>query len=193
MASTATPASGTIKISDLDKSITRNWVANSTSKLAKLETQDFFDGDPNNQDIGFAYCYGTPGTSTPHKVSDYYDILGWVDYRAKAIGVAGFNPGGIITVDVNPMNGSNGTAPQQLILAEPTEIPTGQDVRDGAHWETLQFVVTVAGFGGGAFDVYFDGNYIDTITRDGIYVYDNGGTGYTNGAGAGTYVDIAFQ
>jgi hypothetical protein len=174
MASTVTPASGTIKISDLDKSITRNWVGNSTSKLAKLETQDFFDGDPNNQDIGFAYCYGTPGTSTPHKVSDYYDILGWVDYRAKAIGVGGFNPGGIITVDVNPMNGSNGTAPQQLILAEPTEIPTGEDVRDGA-----------------AFDVYFDGNYIDTITRDGIYVYDNGGTGYTNGAG--TYVDIAFQ
>lgn len=193
MASTRTPASGTIKMSDLDKSITVGWSSNSTHTLKDLEIKDFFDGNPSSQPIGFAYCYGTPGPAAPHRMSDYYNILGWVDYRAKAINVNTFNAGGTITVDVNPMNGSNGTAPGQLFLQEGSTIPNGQDVREGAHWETLQFVVTVAGYAGGTFDVFFDGTYVDTITRDGIYVYDNGGVGYTNGAGTGGFVDIVFQ
>lgn len=193
MASTRTPTSGTIRMSDLDKSITQGWVAASTHTLANLENLDFFDGNPSNQPIGFAYCYGTPGPATPHRLGDYYDIIGWVDYRAKAINVNGFNPGGTITVDINPMNGSNGTGPGQLVLMEGVEIPTGDAWHEGAHWETLQFVVTVAGFGGGSFDVYFGGTYIDTITRDGIYVYDNGGVGYTNDPAIGGMVDISFQ
>lgn len=193
MASTRTPVSGTIKMSDLDKSISSSWSSPSQHSLQDLETKDFFDGVRSNQPIGFAYCYGTPGPATPHRLSDYYDILGWVDYRIKAINVQTFNAGGTISVDINPMNGSNGTAPGMQVLTEGVEIPTGDTFHTGAHWETLQFVVTVAGYAGGTFDVYFGGTYIDTISRDGIYVYDNGGLGYTNDPAVGGFVDISFQ
>jgi hypothetical protein len=183
MASTRTPASGNIKLSDLDKSITRGWTTNNIANLTKLETQDFFDGNPSLQSCGFAYCYGTPGTGTPHRLGDYYNIIGWVDYSVEASNLIMFNPGGEVRVMLNPMNGSNGTPPNPIILREPTDIPNGMLLEEGAHWETLQFQVEVAAMAGGFFDVYFDANYIDTITNDGIYVYDNGGVGYTNGAG----------
>lgn len=190
MASTRTPGSGTIKISDLDKSITRYWSSNNQSSLQKLETEDFFDGNPGGQPCGFAYCYGTPGTSTPHRLSDYYDIIGWVDYRFAASGLTMFNPGGAIRTNINPMNGSNGTAPNMGQLTEGTEIPNGNVSEEGAHYETIQIQVDVSGMSGGSFDVYFDGNYIDTITNDGIYVYDNGGLGLTNAPG--NTVDILY-
>ena len=188
MASTRTPASGTIRMSDLDKSISRYWSSNNLQQLSRLETQDFFNGDMSSQACGFAYCYGTPGTSTPHRLSDYYNIIGWVDYKVEAINLTMFNPGGIIRVNINPMNGSNGEGPGMLQLADPTEIPNGIVSYDGAHWETLQFEVQVNGMSGGTFDVYFDGNYIDTISSDGIYVYDNGSVGYTNGANDSVYI-----
>jgi hypothetical protein len=184
MASTRTPTSGVIKMSDLDKSITRGWTTpNANASLNKFEIADFFNGDPWVQYCGFAYCYGTPGTGTPHRLGDYYNIVGWVDYRAEAVNLTMFNPGGAIRVNINPMNGSNGTPPNMIQLDEGITIPFGGVAEEGAHWETLQFQVDVSGMGGGFFDVFFDGNYIDTITNDGVYVYDNGGVGYTNGAG----------
>jgi len=183
MASTRTPLSGNIKLSDLDKSITRGWTTNNMANLTKLETQDFFDGNPSVQSCGFAYCYGTPGTGVPHRLGDYYNIIGWVNYRAEAVNLTMFNPGGAIRVNVNPMNGSNGTPPNMMQLDEAIHMPNGIVDEEGAHWETLQFQVEVSGMSGGFFDVFFDGNYIDTITNDGVYVYDNGGVGYTNGAG----------
>lgn len=192
MASTRTPASSTIKISDLDKSITRGWSSNNQSSLQRLEIEDFFDGNPSVQPCGFAYCYGTPGTGTPHRLSDYYDMLGWVDYTCRAQNLTMFNPGGAIRTNINPMNGSNGTAPSMIQLVEGVQIPNGLRADEGAHWETLQFQVDVAGMAGGAFDVYFDGNYIDTIVGDGIYVYDNGGVGYTNGYGTSGVVEILY-
>jgi hypothetical protein len=183
MASTRTPLSGNIKLSDLDKSITRGWTTNNIANLTKLETQDFFDGNPSVQSCGFAYCYGTPGTGVAHRLGDYYNIIGWVDYSVEASNLIMFNPGGEVRVNINPMNGSNGTPPNPINLREPTDIPNGMLLEEGAHWETLQFQVEVSGMAGGFFDVYFDANYIDTITNDGIYVYDNGGVGYTNGPG----------
>jgi hypothetical protein len=125
MASTRTPASGVIRISDLDKSITRGWTTNNSSSLTRLETEDFFDGNPPGQPCGFAYCYGTPGTGAAHRLGDYYNIIGWVDYRAEAVNLNMFNPGGEVRVNINPMNGSNGTPPNTLVLREPTEIPAG--------------------------------------------------------------------
>jgi hypothetical protein len=183
MASTRTPASGVIRISDLDKSITRGWTTNNNSSLMRLETEDFFDGNPPGQPCGFAYCYGTPGTGVPHRLGDYYDIIGWVDYAVDASNLIMFNPGGEVRVFLDPMNGSNGTPPNPIMLREPTEIPNGSAQEEGAHWETLQFRLEVSAMAGGFFDVYFDGTYIDTITNDGVYVYDNGGIGYTNGPG----------
>lgn len=103
-----------------------------------------------------------------------------------------FNPGGAIRTNINPMNGSNGTAPGMIQLQEGVEIPNGAAGLDGAHWETLQIQTEVSGMAGGAFDVFFDGNYIDTIYGDGIYVYDNGGVGYTNGYAAGGTVEILY-
>lgn len=190
MASTRTPATGTIKISDLDKSITKGWTTNNTQRLSKLEGQDFYDGDPTLQDIGFAYCYGSPGIGTPHNLSSYYNIIGWVDYRCTTNNLAMFGSGGGLIVNINPMNGSNGTAPQSIAMLEPGQIPFGSAVEEGAHWETLQIQVEVFGMTSKSFDVFFEGNYIDTITGDGLYVYDNGSVGYTNGPG--DTVDIEF-
>lgn len=183
MTSIRTPISGVIRMSDLDKSITRGWTTNNNSSLEKFETQDFFDGNPTVQFCGFAYCYGTPGTAVSHRLGDYYNIIGWVDYRSEANNLTMFNPGGEIRVNVNPMNGSNGTPPAMMTLQEAVHMPNGAVSEEGAHWETAQIQVDVSGMAGGFFDVFFDGNYIDTITNDGIYVYDNGGVGYTNGAG----------
>jgi hypothetical protein len=192
MASTRTPATGTIKMSDLDKSVVQGWTSNTTPQsLQRYATEDFNPGSPPN---GFAYCYGNPGTSTPHRLSTFYDLLGWVNYVATAINV---NNVGNIRVEINPMNGSNGTAPNPITLDSGTgSLPNGSFQEEGAHWETLQFVVSVAGMTGGSFDVYFDGSYIDTILTDGIYVYDNGGLGYVNGYGTGgssDQVEIRFQ
>jgi len=190
MASTRTPVSGTIRMSDLDKSITQNWATNlSNQSLQKYETYDFDSGGSPN---GFAYCYGTPGVAPPHQLSDYYDILGYVDYTCEAINV---DPAvHDITVNINPMNGSNGVPPNQISLNSNTaSLPSGVIKEEGAHWETLQFTLTVAMGGGGSFDVYYDGSYIDTITMGGIYVYDNGGAGYANAYGAGGDVNFTFQ
>jgi hypothetical protein len=100
----------------------------------------------------------------------------------------------MIRVDFNPMNGSNGTTPgPQNLDSGSSTLPNGSTSADGAHWETLQFVVDVSGMTGGSFDVYFDGSYIDTILSDGIYVYDNGGLGYANGYGTGNIVEVLFQ
>jgi hypothetical protein len=192
--STRTPLSGAIKMSDLDKSITLSWSGNNPNQsLRDYEKEDFFQGDPGAQPCGFAYCYGTPGTTGPHKLGDYYDILGWVNYRCTAVGLTMFNPGGIVQTHINPMNGSNGTPPNPIPLISGIEMPNGANGSTGAHWETLQFVTEVAGMFGGAFDVYFDGNYIDTITGDGVYVYDNGGVGYTNGYGTNGTVEIMYR
>jgi hypothetical protein len=187
MASTRTPTSGTIRMSDLDKSIIQGWTTDTSNQgLSEYETQDFNGG----VNAGFAYCYGNPGTATPHRLSDYYDILGWVDYRIEAIGLGSVND---ILVNINPMNGSNGTPPNPLnISAGLGTLPNGINQQEGAHWETLQFTVQVA-MTGGSFDVYYDGSYIDTITLSGIHVYDNGGAGYANAYGTGGYVDILFQ
>lgn len=189
MASTRTPVAGTISMSDLDKSITQGWTSNlSPQSLETYETNDFNSGTTPN---GFAYCYGTPGVAAPHRISEYYDILGIVNYRIEAINVGGSVNN--ISVSINPMNGSNGTPPGPLTLDTGTAtLPNGLAQDEGAHWETLQFTVTVA-MGGGSFDVYYDGTYIDTITLGGIHVYDNGGAGYANAYGTGGYVDIRFQ
>jgi hypothetical protein len=189
MASTRTPVSGTIRMSDLDKSITQGWATNlSPQSLEKYETYDFDSGGSPN---GFAYCYGTPGVGTPHRLADYYDILGYVDYVCTAIGV---DPAvNNITVNINPMNGSNGVPPNPGSLDSGTgSLPNGVVKEEGAHWETLQFTLTVA-MGPGSFDVYYDGSYIDTITMGGMYVYDNGGVGYANAYGAGGDVNFTFQ
>jgi hypothetical protein len=189
MASTRTPTSGTIMMSDLDKSIVQGWASNTSDQsLQNYATVDFNPGSTPN---GFALCYGNPGVGAPHRLSEFYDILGWVDYRATAISLGG----GInnITVNINPMNGSNGTPPNPLTLDTGTgTLPSGVNQQEGAHWETLQFVLTVA-MGGGSFDVYYDGTYIDTIIMGGVYVYDNGGLGYANAYGTSGYVDILFQ
>lgn len=188
MASTRTPLSGTIKISDLDKSITRYWFGNNEQNLHNLEIQDFHDGIPAHQPIGFAFCYGSPGTSNPNNISDYYNILGWVDYRVTATALD-FAPDGDIRTIFSQANGSNGTGPSPFNLIEPLDIPNGLRVQDGAHWETMSFSVEVNGMFR-PFDVYLEGNYIDTITADGYYFYDNGGVGYTNGPGP--FVDITY-
>jgi hypothetical protein len=189
MASTRTPASGTISMLDLDKSVVQSWTsAQSNQDLASYATADFNPGSPP---YGFAYCYGNPGTGTPYRLSNYYDILGWVKYQITAANVNNVN---MIRVDFNPMNGSNGTTPgTQNLDAGASTLPNGTVNADGAHWETLQFVVDVSGMSGGSFDVYFDGSYIDTILMDGIYVYDNGGLGYTNGYGTTDIVEVRFQ
>jgi hypothetical protein len=190
MASTRTPITGAIKMSDLDKSIVPSWTTNTPNQpLKKYAIEDFNPGTSPN---GFAYCYGNPGTSTPHRLSTFVDMLGWVDYRATAINVNNVNQ---IRVDFNPMNGSNGTAPNPITLDSGNgSLPNGSERNEGAHWETVQFVVTVSGMSGGSFDVYFDGSYIDTILGDGIYVYDNGGLGYTNGYGSGaTNIDVEVR
>jgi len=182
MSSTRTPTGGTISMSDLDKSITNAWSSpTSNQNLSDYNTQDFNTGSAPN---GFAYCYGNTGVGTPIRLTDYFDILGYVDYEVRANNLTTVS--GMVTVDFNPMNGSNGAPPNQLQISVANgQLPTGVARDFGAHWETLQFQVTVAGMGGGSFDVYFDGSYIDTIIMDGIYVYDNGGLGYTNGYGAG--------
>ena len=187
MASTRTPASGTIKMSDLDKSVIQGWASNTVDqKLSDYATQDFNGGVA----AGFAYCYGNPGTSTPHRLSTFTDIIGFVDYRITAVGLGSVND---IMVMINPMNGSNGVTPNPLTLnTGSSTLPNGANQQEGAHWETLQFVVTV-NMSGGAFDVFYDGSYIDTITLSGIHVYDNGGLGYANAYGTGGYVDILFQ
>ena len=189
MASTRTPASGTISMLDLDKSVVLGWTApTSNQSLLAYATSDFNPGGPP---YGFAYCYGNPGAGTPYRLNNYYDILGWVKYQITAINVNNVN---MIRVDFNPMNGSNGTTPgQQTLDSGLSTLPNGSTSNDGAHWETLQFVVDVSGMSSGSFDVYFDGSYIDTILGDGIYVYDNGGLGYTNGYGTGTIVEVLFQ
>ena len=189
MASTRTPTSGTIKMSDLDKSIVQFWASNTSPQpLMRYETEDFNSGGAPN---GFAYCYGNPGVTAPHRLGDYYDMLGYVDYECEAIGV---DPAvNNITININPMNGSNGVPPNAISLDSGTgSLPNGVFKQEGAHWETLQFVLTVA-MGSGSFDVYYDGSYIDTITTGGIYVYDNGGLGYANAYGAGNTVKFLFQ
>jgi len=182
MSSTRTPVTGKISMLDLDKSITSPWTTpTSNQNLSDYSTQDFNTGSVPN---GFAYCYGNPGVYTPIRITDYYDILGYVDYQARANNLTTVS--GMVRVDFNPMNGSNGAPPSSIQLSVANgQLPTGVAKDNGAHWETLQFVVDVSGMGGGSFDVYFDGSYIDTIIMDGIYVYDNGGLGYTNGYGAG--------
>jgi hypothetical protein len=181
MSSTRTPASGTISMRDLDKSIVRGWTTETSPQdMSSYNSQDFNTGTAPN---GFAYCYGNPGVGTPNRLSDYYNILGYVDYQLRANNLTTVNT---VMVDFNPMNGSNGAAPgTQMLSVGSGNLPTGVIKEEGAHWETIQFVLTVGGMAGGSFDVYFDGTYIDTILTDGIYVYDNGGLGYTNGAGAG--------
>ena len=183
------PVSGTIRMSDLDKSIVQGWASNTSAQsLQRYETDDFNSGTTPN---GFAYCYGTPGTGTPHRLSDYYDILGYVDYECEAINV---DPAvNNITININPMNGSNGVPPNPISLDSGTPtLPDGVVKEEGAHWETLQFTLTVA-MGSGSFDVYYDGSYIDTITMGGMYVYDNGGVGYANAYGTGGVVKFLFQ
>jgi hypothetical protein len=192
MASVRTPASGQISMRDLDRSIVAGWTTEtSPQRLDEFETQDFNTGTAPN---GFAYCYGNPGIGTPHRLGDYYDILGYIDYQIEAINVTSPNT---ISVDFNPMNGSNGSTPgTQMLSVGTATLPVGSVRAEGAHWETLQFVVTVGGMTGGSFDVYFDGSYIDTIIADGIYVYDNGGLGYTNAYGSGpssTLAEVIFQ
>jgi len=187
MGSTRTPTAGTIRMSDLDKSIIQGWISDSPNQSLQHYAVDDFN--PGTQPNGFAYCYGTPGTASPHRLSYFYNILGWVDYTIVAVNV---NNVGFITVDFNPMNGSNGTPPSSMTLDTTlSTLPNGSAQAEGAHWETLQFVVNVGGMTGGSFDVYFEGTYIDTITGNGIYVYDNGGLGYTNGSGSAP--EVRFQ
>ena len=180
---TRTPLTGQISMNDIGLALVQGWTP-TTITMNDVAHNDF--GDPNP---GFAYSYGPGATATD--LDKYHDMLGWVAYTARATNINNVNS---ITVDVNPMNGSNGQPPGMLVLdIGNNQLPTGVDARDGAHWATLQFVVTVAGMSSGSFDVYFDGTYIDTIFNDGIYVYDNGGVGYTNGYGTNGRVYIDFQ
>ena len=174
-----TPAA--ISMRDLDRSIVRGWTTETSPQdMQSYATQDFNTGTSPN---GFAYCYGNPGAATPYRLNNYYDVLGYIDYQIEAVNLNNVNT---VMVDFNPMNGSNGATPGTQMLSIGTgSLPNGVVREEGAHWETLQFVVTVAGLTSGSFDVYFDGTYIDTITVDGIYVYDNGGLGYTNAYGSG--------
>jgi hypothetical protein len=190
MASTRTPTSSTIRMSDLDKSITQGWTTDTANQsLGSYRTSDFNPGAPP---YGFAYCYGNSGSNLPSRITYHYDLLGWVDYTSTAVNV---NNVADIFVDFNPMNGSNGTAPTQAHLSTGGGggLPNGSFAYEGAHWETIQFVVQVNGMAGGSFDVYFDGTYIDTIISDGVYVYDNGGLGYTNGYAPSGIVEVRFQ
>lgn len=187
MASTRTPLNpATISMRDLDRSIVAGWTTETSPQdMQNFATADFNTGTSPN---GFAYCYGNPGVGAPHRLDKYYDILGYVDYRFTAVNLNNVNT---VLLDVNPMNGSNGVTPGTQMLSIGTgNLPNGSVTAEGAHWETLQFVVTVAGLTSGSFDVYFDGTYIDTITTDGIYVYDNGGLGYTNGYGTTGMVEV---
>jgi hypothetical protein len=178
-----TPTSGTIKMSDLDKSNTLSWSSNRANQsLEDYKMNDFAS-------YGFAYCYGNPGTSNPSKLSNFYDILGYVTYTVTSSSVQAQS----VTVDITAGNGSNGTAPGSIILAYPIDLPSnpGGVTADGAHWETA--IITVnAQIVTQPFDVYFDGNHLGTIPNDGVYMYDNGGLGYANGyAGSGrVYVDL---
>ena len=182
MPSTRTPLSGQISMLDLDKSLTLSW----STPTAGINMHDIMANDFASSLPGFAYCYG-PGVGANDLVH-YYDMLGYVAYGVRATGV---NNVGHIDVNFNPMNGSNGQTPGQINLdAGAGELPNGDKRVDGAHWATLQFVVQVTGMTGGSFDVYFDGTYIDTIFNDGMYVYDNGAVGYTNGYGPNVYVDF---
>jgi len=61
MGSTRTPTAGTIKMSDLDKSIIQGWTSNSPNQSLQHYAVDDFN--PGTQPNGFAYCYGTPGTT----------------------------------------------------------------------------------------------------------------------------------
>lgn len=183
MASTRTPASSTIKMSDLDKSIVSGWGGNTANQsLSDYKTSDFnpVSGPP----FGFAYCYGNPGSSTPSNLSDFYDILGWVNYRVQAIGVAAAD----IYVDFSAANGSNGTAPNQAHLQNGVNLPIGQVSNEGAHWETINFTINVTGLAA-SFNVYLDGAYIDTILADGIYAY----VGFTNGYGTSDQVVLLLN
>ena len=192
MASTRTPTGGTISMLDLDKSITDVWsTPQSIQDLSSYNSQDFNPGGPP---YGFAFCYGHPGVGTPIKLSDYYDLIGWVDYTAEAINI---NNVDFIFVNFNPTNGSNGPAPATVVLSIPNNtLPNGVVKEPGAHWETLMFQVEVGNMTGSSFDVYFDGHYVDTINNSGIYSYDNGGLGFTNGYGSGgssNQVYVTFQ
>ena len=180
---TRTPASGTIKMSDLDKSNTLSWSTNRANQsLEDYKMNDFGA-------YGFAYCYGNPGTSNPAKLSDFYDILGYVTYTVTASSVQALN----VDVDITPANGSTGMAPGTINLGYPATLPNaGAGVSsDGAHWETAKININATGVSQ-PFDVFWDGNHIGTIPTDGVYMFDNGGPGYTNGyAGSGrVYVDL---
>jgi hypothetical protein len=192
MASARTPTGGTISMIDLDKSITSPWTTpTSNQDLSSYNVADFNPGGPPS---GFAFCYGHPGVGTPIKLSDYYDLIGWVDYTAEAISI---NNVDFIFVNFNTTNGSNGTPPATVVLdSVNSTLPNGVLKEPGAHWETLMFQVEVGGMTGSSFDVYLDGHYVDTINSSGIYSYDNGGLGFTNGYGSGANSDqvyVTFQ
>ena len=183
MPTVRTPLTGQISMDDIGNTLVPSWTP-TTITMNDVAHNDFGDTPP-----GLAYCYGAGATAVD--LNSYHDMLGWVSYTARATNVNNVNT---IAVDINPMNGSNGTPPGTLVLDTGNgQLPSGNDARDGAHWATLQFVVTVGGMSSGSFDVYFDGTYIDTIFNDGIYVYDNGGVGYTNGYGTADRVYIDFQ
>lgn len=184
MPSTRTPLTGTITMNDAGASVYPSgaW-SPSTLSLNDLGSNDFGDSPP-----GFKFSYG-PGAGQ-FDLNSYHDMLGYVEYVAQSTNVNNVDR---ITVDVAAANGSNGTAPGSLVLdINAGGLPNGNTGLDGAHWATVILIVNVFGMTAGQFDVYFDGNFIDTIFAEGSYVYDNGGPGYTNGYGTGGRVYIDF-
>ena len=172
MPSTRTPISGTITMNDAGASVYPSgaW-SQSTLSLGDLGNNDLGDSPP-----GFKFAYG-PGAGQ-FDLNSYHDMIGHVRYYARSVNVRNVDR---ITVDFLAGNGSNGQQPGLLMLdLQVGTLPDGEFGLDGAHWATVIFIVEVVGMSGGQFDVYFDGNYIDTIFGDGSYLYDNGGSGYTN-------------
>jgi len=184
MPSTRTPLTGTITMNDAGASVYPDgtW-SQSTLSLGDLGSNDFGDSPP-----GFKFSYG-PGAGQ-YDLNSYHDMLGYVTYMAQSQNVNNVNR---IFVDVAAANASNGQAPGTLVLdLNANTLPNGNMGLDGAHWATVNIIVNVEGMTAGQFDVFFDGNYIDTIFADGVYVYDNGGPGYSNGYGSSGRVYIDF-
>ncbi len=184
MASQRTPVTGLIGMNDIGETLDPNGIFTPYQmNIQDISIRDFNDSPTP----GLAFCYG-PGAGQTD-LNSYHDMLGYVNYVVKATNVRGANT---IVTTIEPANGSNGLRPDPLPLDVGLgTLPDGEYSGNGAHWATVLFFVEASGVTG-PFDVYFDGTYIDTITSDGSYMYDNGGPGYTNGYGTGNEVYIDF-
>jgi hypothetical protein len=179
-ASTRTPTTGAISIQDCN--ITMNQTSTANRSMSKLSTGTA-DGDK-----GFVEIFGGPGGSTPHSMSDYYDIRGVIDYQIRYDNI---DPGtGIIQTKVWEVTTGNGYNLGSLVDTFPSAnwpngtfvFVTGVSTPSGQpwHYKFIAFEIYIQGMLNPGIDVFIDTNPCGNIPMDGTWTFDNGGAGYPN-------------